>query len=223
MKKTLLIIDVQQYYQNNFGIRYLNKLNKFLDKNADSYNEVACMIDFTKANLKKDLVPQFILNKSHYSICKAYNSDYCLDNINKSGVIKLKKSNSEKMKAIGNIDLFKKSTFICNVPSGAIIGQTIDSGTSIDFIDKELLTYLKKWKRSKTTVHLVGGGLDKCVKKTKEILDIFGINSIVLEDFCYDIKARSRNKRPIDLEWAEIPNHNQQILDFFESKDKLAI
>ena len=78
MKKTLLIIDVQQYYQNNFGIRYLNKLNKFLDKNADSYNEVACMIDFTKANLKKDLVPQFILNKSHYSICKAYNSDYCL-------------------------------------------------------------------------------------------------------------------------------------------------
>lgn len=223
MKKTLLIIDVQQYYQNNFGIRYLNKLNKFLDKNTDSYNEVACMIDFTKANLKKDLVPQFILNKSHYSICKAYNSDYCLDNINKSGVIKLKKSNSEKMKAIGNIDLFKKSTFICNVPSGAIIGQTIDSGTSIDFIDKELLTYLKKWKRSKTIVHLVGGGLDKCVKKTKEILDIFGINSIVLEDFCYDIKARSRNKRPIDLKWAEILNHNQQILDFFELKDKLAI
>ena len=69
--KILLIIDIQKY-QNNFNKQYLNKVQKFIEKTKDEFDEIVYMVDFTDKNFLHDYVPAFILENTDCMLQKSY-------------------------------------------------------------------------------------------------------------------------------------------------------
>lgn len=197
--KILLIIDIQKKYQNNFNKQYLNKVQKFIEKTKDEFDEIVYMVDFTDKNFLHDYVPAFILENTDCMLQKSYTKEYEFFYI---------VANTEAISGTST------SQSIIKVPDGAIICQ---KNSCIYFIDKTFLSFIERWKKENAEIYLIGGGLHHCVKKTKKILKEFKIKTHVMEEYCYIISPLAKKKTIRNVDWRLVVNKNEQILKCFQN------
>lgn len=230
MKKVLLVIDIQRKYEANFSLNYLLKVGDFLNKKASNFDEVSCIMDICNTTNKGDFIPSFIFNRlSDLPLFKQYSEKYTVDMINATGIIEMKKSDNGYQILTSEKSLVEQDKYIKKVENGAIISMKENSNKIIEYIDSNYLNIIERWHLEKAKIYLIGGGLEKCVKKTKNILETFGLKVKVLEEYCYDIKNENLInkivrkfipfKMPVEvIEWSFIPNTNNQLIEYVEKQ-----
>lgn len=217
----LLIIDIQEMYKKNFNIDYLLKVNLFFN---NKFKEVRCMVDIFNSNKNGEYIPKFIYDQlTHPIIFKQYSinwPEYQLDENN-----------------ISMDDINKKCT---KIKDGYLFSleSTYSNRNFYEYITEDYANVLNEWKKNNKTIHIIGGGLNRCVSVTCKILDVMNIKYKIHNNLCYDIDRdkeydnifqgckNKKNKYPTslyeriqnkyDYKWEFIHNTDKELLKYYK-------
>lgn len=228
----LLIVDIQKRYVCNFNIDYLSKVNDFLS--LGQFNEIQCLVDCFIEEKDGEFIPTFIYNKlTHKVIFKQYSQNFPLDRLH------------NRWKLITPVVLkFVKKTkptpFFLKIGTGAFFNLGDKQHEYQEYITNCFLITLNRWKAEGKTVHLIGGGLNRCVRVTASILDSYGIPYVIESQYCYDIgdtkfnsifegQLKSSDKYSADIcytgsdretsvKWTYVQNLDEEIKEYIEKE-----
>lgn len=181
MPKALFIVDIQQKYNNSFRKEYLDKVKRYLEDNGDEYEKIVMIMEENPTEGKGDFIPSDIHRElTIRPIFKCYDAEYSNKKLKNSKYFQVKNNSLiPKIK-------FPEGDFCLPEKSGFLVGKKEDGEIYIDYMGKDLYLLLNLLRGY--DIDLIGGGINHCVKKTKEYFHFIGIDSVTIKkDLCYSI------------------------------------
>ena len=134
--------------------------------------------------LKGDFLPKTISDKiTSYPVFKCYDASHTYEKIKRSQNFTIFEGHILPLVRIAD------GEFTLNEGNeGYIIGTKDGTAFNLDYINKDLYMLLKSLDGDE--ISIIGGGIDNCVRRTKNFLKFMDIKSKVLRDFCYTIDKK---------------------------------